>query len=54
MDEIRIGQLIEAMTLDEKASLTAGASLWYLPPVDASASRRSRCPTGPRGYAATV
>jgi len=26
--------LLGEMTLDEKCSLTAGANLWYLPPVD--------------------
>ena len=49
MDEIRIGQLIEAMTLDEKASLTAGASLWYLPPVERLGIPSLKVSDGPSG-----
>ena len=28
-----VERLLGELTLDEKCSLTAGASLWYLPPV---------------------
>ncbi len=32
--DIDFDALVGAMTIDEKASLTAGVSLWYLPPVE--------------------
>ena len=50
--EERISSLLDAMTLDEKASLTAGAGLWYLPPVERlgiPALKVSNGPSGVRG-----
>ena len=50
--ESEIGRLIGAMTLDEKASLTAGAGMWYLPPVERlgiPALKMSDGPSGVRG-----
>ena len=47
-----VERLIEELTLDEKCSLTAGASLWYLPPVervDLPALKVSDGPSGVRG-----
>jgi len=47
-----VERLIEAMTLDEKCSLTAGANLWYLPPVERlgiGALKVSDGPSGVRG-----
>jgi beta-glucosidase len=47
-----IDRLISAMTLDEKASLTAGANMWYLPPVERlgiPALKMSDGPSGVRG-----
>ena len=37
------------MTLDEKASLTAGASLWYLPPVERLGIPALKVSDGPSG-----
>ncbi len=51
-DESEIGRLVGAMTLDEKASLTAGAGMWYLPPVERlgiPALKMSDGPAGVRG-----
>jgi len=51
-NEIEIDRLIGAMTLDEKASLTAGADMWYLPPVEhlgIPALKVSDGPSGVRG-----
>jgi beta-glucosidase len=51
-NEIEIDRLIGAMTLDEKASLTAGANMWYLPPVERlgiPALKASDGPSGVRG-----
>jgi beta-glucosidase len=45
-------ELLASMTLDEKASLTAGAGLWYLPPVErlgVPALKVSDGPSGVRG-----
>jgi beta-glucosidase len=51
-NEIEIDRLIGAMTLDEKASLTAGANMWYVPPVERlgiPALKASDGPSGVRG-----
>ena len=45
----RTAELIDAMTLDEKASLTAGASLWYLPPVERLGIPALKVSDGPSG-----
>src|SRR5580692_9818408 len=50
--ESEIERLVGAMTLDEKTSLTAGANLWYLPPVERlgiGALKVSDGPSGVRG-----
>jgi beta-glucosidase len=50
--ELEIDRLVEAMSLDEKCSLTAGANLWYLPPVERlglAALKVSDGPSGVRG-----
>ena len=50
--ELEIERLLESMSLDEKCSLTAGASLWYLPPVERlgiGALKVSDGPSGVRG-----
>ena len=47
-----VERLIGAMSLDEKCSLTAGANLWYLPPVERlgiGALKVSDGPSGVRG-----
>jgi beta-glucosidase len=47
-----VERLLEELTLDEKCSLTAGASLWYLPPVERvglAALKVSDGPSGVRG-----
>jgi beta-glucosidase len=47
-----VDRLLEELTLDEKCLLTAGASLWYLPPVervDLPALKVSDGPMGVRG-----
>ena len=47
-----IERLVGAMSLDEKCSLTAGASMWYLPPVERlgiGALKVSDGPSGVRG-----
>jgi len=51
-----VEQTIGAMTLDEKCSLTAGADLWYLPPVERlgiPALKVSDGPSGVRGDSLT-
>jgi len=56
VDESEIERLIGAMTLDEKASLTAGANMWYLPPVERlgiPALKVSDGPSGVRGESLT-
>src|SRR5580658_6003894 len=47
--ENEIERLVRAMTLDEKASLTAGASLWYLPPVERLGIPALKVSDGPSG-----
>ncbi len=50
--ELEIERLIEALSLDEKCSLSAGANLWYLPPVarlGIGALKVSDGPSGVRG-----
>src|SRR5580692_9339597 len=47
--EIEIDRLIGAMTLDEKASLTAGADMWYLPPVERLGIPALKVSDGPSG-----
>ena len=42
-------QLVGAMTLDEKCSLTAGADLWYLPPVERLGIPALKVSDGPSG-----
>ncbi len=52
LDDEEIERLIGAMTLEEKASLTAGASMWYLPPIERlgiPALKMSDGPSGVRG-----
>jgi beta-glucosidase len=47
-----LGRLIESLSLDEKCSLTAGSSLWYLPPIprlNIPALKVSDGPSGVRG-----
>ena len=44
-----IERLVGAMTLDEKASLTAGASMWYLPPVERLGIPALKVSDGPSG-----
>ncbi len=55
-DADRLAETIAAMTLDEKVSLTAGANLWYLPPVErlgVPALKVSDGPSGVRGDSLT-
>jgi beta-glucosidase len=47
--EARIDELIGAMTLEEKASLTAGVGLWYLPPVERLGIPALKVSDGPSG-----
>ena len=50
--ELYIERLVESMSLDEKCSLSAGANLWYLPPVERlgiGALKVSDGPSGVRG-----
>ena len=44
-----IERLVGAMTLDEKASLTAGAGMWYLPPVERLGIPALKVSDGPSG-----
>ena len=48
-DADRLAETIAAMTLDEKASLTAGANLWYLPPVERLGIPALKVSDGPSG-----
>ena len=45
----RVERLLEELTLDEKCSLTAGASLWYLPPVKRVGLPALKVSDGPMG-----
>ncbi len=47
--ESEIERLLGAMTLDEKSSLTAGATLWYLPPVERLGIPALKVSDGPSG-----
>ena len=47
--ESEIERLVGALTLDEKASLTAGASMWYLPAVERLGLRALKMSDGPSG-----
>ena len=44
-----VDELVQSMTLDEKASLTAGANLWYLPPVERLGIPALKVSDGPSG-----
>ena len=44
-----IERLVGAMTLEEKASLTAGADMWYLPPVERLGIPALKVSDGPSG-----
>ncbi len=46
-DEVE--RLIEALSLDEKCSLTAGANMWYLPPVERLGLPALKVSDGPSG-----
>ena len=48
----RIDDLLQRLTLDEKASLTAGASLWFVPPVERLGIPSLKVSDGPSGCAA--
>ena len=52
--EAEIERLLGAMTLDEKASLTAGVNLWYLPPVERLGIPALKVSDGPVGRAAVT
>jgi beta-glucosidase len=47
--DVDIERLIEAMTLDEKTSLTGGAGMWYLPPVERLGIPALKVSDGPSG-----
>ena len=50
--DLDLDRLVAAMSLDEKCSLTAGANMWYLPPVERlglGALKVSDGPSGVRG-----
>ena len=47
--EADIERLIGAMTLDEKTSLTAGAGMWYLPPIERLGIPALKVSDGPSG-----
>ncbi len=47
--ETEIERLVGAMTLDEKCSLTAGANMWYLPPVERLGIPALKVSDGPSG-----
>ncbi|HEY1651052.1 MAG TPA: glycoside hydrolase family 3 C-terminal domain-containing protein [Acidimicrobiales bacterium] len=44
-----VARLLGELTLDEKCSLTAGASLWYLPPIERVGLRALKVSDGPSG-----
>jgi beta-glucosidase len=47
--ESEIERLVGVLTLDEKASLTAGATMWYLPPVERLGIPALKVSDGPSG-----
>jgi beta-glucosidase len=47
--EQEVERLVGAMTLDEKASLTAGAGMWYLPPIERLGIPALKVSDGPSG-----
>jgi len=49
-----VEHLVGAMTLDEKCSLTAGANLWYLPPVERLGIPALKSPTARRASGVTA
>ncbi len=49
MTSPEVEHLVETMSLDEKCSLTAGASLWYLPPVERLGIPALKVSDGPSG-----
>ena len=48
-DAPRLDDLVQRLTLDEKASLTAGASLWFVPPVERLGIPSLKVSDGPSG-----
>jgi beta-glucosidase len=48
-DSSQIDDLLERLTLDEKASLTAGSSLWFVPPVERLGIPSLKVSDGPSG-----
>jgi beta-glucosidase len=46
---MHVDELISAMTLDEKAALTAGAGMWYLPPIERLGIPALKVSDGPSG-----
>ena len=48
-DDMAADDLVGALTLDEKCALTAGASLWYLPPVERLGIPALKVSDGPSG-----
>jgi beta-glucosidase len=48
-DDVEIERLVGEMTLDEKTSLTAGSSMWYLPPIERLGIPSLKVSDGPAG-----